>query len=114
MDSRIGRIELQRVTGMQRAQHLAVNQVECTLLGNAPHLWLMAGIIRLRRSMVFMIMQCRDGFVRMPGGMTQCVYQRALLCHEQQQRQHPPQSDGAQGTAEQRADQDQNGISAAW
>ena len=26
-------------------------------------------IFRLRRSMVFMIMQCRDGFVRMPGGV---------------------------------------------
>jgi hypothetical protein len=74
----------------------------------------MAGIIRLRRCMVFMIMQCRDGFMGMPGGMTQCVYQRTLLCHQQQQRQHPPQSDGAQGSAEQLTDHDRNGISAAW
>ena len=100
---------------MQRAQHLAVDQVECTLLGNARHLWLLTGIIRLRRSMVFMIMQCRDGFMGMPGGMTQRMGQCALLRHQQQQRQQPSQGDGAQHSGEQRQTRHGYcGISAAW
>lgn len=102
VDDRIAGFKMQPVPAMQTAQHLAVNQVECTRFRNQPRNRLMRAIVRMISGRMIMVMQCCDGFMGMPGGMTQRMDQCTLLRQQQQQRQHPSQSDGAQGTAEQR------------
>lgn len=104
MGNSFGRREMKLMTGVHAAEHLAVNQIESALLGNnafARRLMLInriaARFIQLR-----LCLQRRDGFMGMPGSMTQCMGQRALLRRQQQQRQHPSQGDGAQHSGEQR------------
>lgn|GEM_PF-2920879 len=98
MDNRITSHRLQPVTGMQGTQHLAVDQIECTLPGSQPRCRFMRVIIRMITGS--MVVQYCDRFMGMSGGMTQRVRQRALLSRQQQQCQHPAQSDGTQGFAE--------------
>lgn len=102
MDNRFARLKMQPVSGMQTAQHLAVDQIKCALLRSQPRNRLMRVTVRMISGMMIMVMQFCDGFMGMPGGMTQRMGQCALLRRQQQQREHPSQSDGAQRTAGQR------------
>lgn len=102
IDDRIARLKMQPAAGMQTAQHLAVDQVKGTLLRSQPRNRLIRVIIRMIKGWMIMVMQYCDGFMVVPRGMAKRMGQRPLLRRQQQQRQHPPQSDGTQGLAKQR------------
>lgn len=79
---------------MDATQHLAVHQVKGTLLRECTSgRFLMRGTVA-GRFMCIRVKRC-NRLMGMPARMTQGMGQRALLGHQQENRQQPSQGDGA-------------------
>lgn len=102
MGDRPVRRNMQRVAGVHAAEHLTVNQVECTLPGNNAPGGVAVFFKPVTMGFMRLFVQRRDGFVGMPRRMAQRMGQRSLLGRQQQEHQRPPQCGEPQDPAEER------------